>query len=97
MTQTAKTRRNKLLGLLHMAIKQRSVLDENYRDWLEQNFNVRSAANMTDDQLQEAVDYFRTEGWLDGRGRGASDREDRPTNAQWAKLAIQAVLLAGVA
>lgn len=81
------TSRNKLLGLLHMAIKRKKVKEQDYRDWLEKRFGVRSAANLTIKQLQDAVTDLRNAGWLDGVGRGSANGYNRPTPSQWNKLA----------
>ena len=79
--------RHTLLGLVHLAVKRQGLSDADYRNWLEQEFGVRSAADLTDAQLHSVVDAFRFSGWLDGKARGSSTTDDRPTPAQWAKIA----------
>ena len=83
-----KTERNRLLAQLHIALKQKRITDESYRNWLEKLFSVRSSTELDDDQLKQAVKLLRSAGWLDGRGRGATNGNgDRPTDKQWSKLA----------
>lgn len=79
--------RNTLLGLIHLAVDRQGISETEYRDWLEREFGVRSAASLTDEQLHSTVNCLRSAGWLDRKGRGASGRSDQPTTGQWAKIA----------
>lgn len=85
-----KTERNRLLAQIHIALKEKRITDESYRNWLEKIFSVRSSKDLDEGELQQAVKLFRSAGWLDGRGRGATENGDgnRPTDMQWSKLAV---------
>ena len=52
------TTRNDLLGCLHQAVKQIGLDEDDYRDKLEREFGVRSAKNLSDRQLEQALALF---------------------------------------
>ncbi|MFK5947796.1 MAG: regulatory protein GemA [Methylococcales bacterium] len=86
-----KTERNNLYAQLHIALKNKRVTDESYRKWLNEVFSVNSAKDLDEQQLRKAVRTLRSVGWLDGRGRGTTNKTgmgNRPSDKQWSKLAV---------
>lgn len=91
------TSRKKSLALIHMGaarllgIDNWNDPDQNtlYRDWLEANTGQRSCKHLDAQSLARAVRTLRAAGALDSTGRGGRGA-DRPTDAQWARLAALA-------
>ena len=81
-----KTERGRLLAKLHIAVQANPATDQEYRDWLEVGWGVRSSADLSLNQLRQAIGELERAGWLDGLARGG-DGEDRPTAKQWNFLA----------
>lgn len=84
--------RKTLLAQYHIGAKRLFGTDEDLRrSWLEQQIGHRSAAECTDAGLSAAVRELRRLGALDRPARGgAGGGIDRPTDTQWARLAILA-------
>ncbi len=53
--QTEKTLRNRLLGAIHIKRKRLKITEEQYRDFLWENFEVTSAAELYENGLQEIL------------------------------------------
>lgn len=61
-------------------------MDGAYRDWLHSKTGKRSCKELTSPQLDALVRELKRDGWLtDYRPGGRAD--NRPTDAQWRKLA----------
>lgn len=58
-----------------------------YRGWMKEQTGHASAAKAGNAELGDAIRELRRRGALDGRSRGGSGGPDRPTDAQWAKVA----------
>ena len=56
-------RRQKLLAIVHIAIKELDVSDDDYRETLRKEFGVSSAAALSLPELGDLVDRFREKGW----------------------------------
>lgn len=97
--KTSPQRRNADLATIHMGAK-RLFGDvskggdgrDGYEDWLERHTGKRSAGKLTTDQRIDLIKMMRKEGLvpdrkLGGTGPTASGQE-RPTSAQWAKIAV---------
>ena len=52
--QTEKTLRNRLLGAIHIKKKRLKITEEEYRDFLWENFEVCSASELYENGLQTA-------------------------------------------
>lgn len=65
--------RRKLLAKVHVLKKERGLDEDTYRGAIEALFGVRSAADLTDEQLMQLVAH------LDGR-RGRTEHQGRPRN-----------------
>lgn len=78
--------RNRLLGMIHVAVKHLGWDDATYRAWLEKQTGHASCKECSDRQLSLVADLLRDLGALDPpaavKGTGGSGR-DRPTQAQW--------------
>lgn len=78
--------RNRLLGVIHVAVKRLGWDDGIYRTWLEKQTGQTSCKACSDRQLSLVADLLRDMGALDKpapiKGTGGSGR-DRPTQAQW--------------
>lgn len=88
-----KSRRARLLSQVHIGKARAGLSDEAYRGMLADRFDgKRSAADLTDTELETLAKAFRLSGLLDGRARGASGGASgtRPTEEQWDKLAALA-------
>ena len=53
--QTEKTLRNRLLGAVHIKRKRLKITEEQYREFLWENFEVISASQLYEDGLQEIL------------------------------------------
>ena len=53
--QTEKTLRNRLLGVIHIKKKRLRITEEQYREFLWENFEVISASQLYEDGLQEIL------------------------------------------
>ncbi len=63
--------------------------DDEYRNWLSINTGKTSCTTMSDEELVSIVKQLREAGYIQfsHRGEGGTGGGNRPTNAQWAKLA----------
>ena len=53
--QTEKTLRNRLLGVIHIKKKRLRITEEQYREFLWENFEVISASQLYEDGLQAII------------------------------------------
>ena len=53
--QTEKTLRNRLLGVIHIKKKRLKITEEEYRDFLWENFEVCSASELYENGLREIL------------------------------------------
>lgn len=87
-------------GLIHNGFASRAAyeagrsltkdeLDILYRAWLEQRTGQRSCTTLTYVQLQHLIGELKAGGWIKDRSeyRPGGGGSDRPTDAQWRKLA----------
>lgn len=92
--------RNAYYGLIHKGFACRAASeagrpltkDENdmlYRNWLEQRTGQRSCKTLTYVQLQHLIGELKAGGWIKDRTdyRPGGGGSNRPTDAQWRKLA----------
>lgn len=96
--KTSPKRRNGDLAMIHIGAK-RLFGDvskggdgrEAYEDWLEGHTGKRSAGKLTDGQRSDLIKRMRKDRLIPDRNQGGLGRtvggHDRPTSAQWAKLA----------
>ncbi|WOF75334.1 regulatory protein GemA [Parvibaculaceae bacterium PLY_AMNH_Bact1] len=70
-------RRTQLIRLVHIAKKQRKLDDETYRDLLERETGLRSAGDMTDDQLEKVMAAFRAQGFKTKRQQRTTVKHDQ--------------------
>lgn len=63
--------------------------DDEYRNWLAITTGKTSCKSLTDDELIVVVKQLRESGYItfNHRGEGGKGHGNRPTSAQWAKLA----------
>ncbi|MBE8578628.1 regulatory protein GemA [Vibrio sp. OPT18] len=61
--------------------------DDEYRNYLAMTIGKTSCKEMSDEELVQVVINLRNEGYLDHPKRPGGSNSDRPTSAQWAKLA----------
>lgn len=66
--------RRGLLAKVHIAIKDLGILEEDYRDMLEREFFVTSAAALSLDELERLVARFEDCGWRPRGSRGGTTR-----------------------
>ncbi len=71
--------RRRLLATVHIAKKDLGLDDDAYRDVLETRTGERSAAKLSDTQLADLVEHFKTQGFRPKR------RTPRPAGPQLAK------------
>lgn len=65
--------------------------DDEYRNYLGITVGKTSCKDMTDEELVDLVKNLRSEGYLTfSKQPGGQGEGNRPTNAQWAKLAALA-------
>lgn len=78
--------RNRILGMIHVAVKRLGWDDATYRAWLEKQTGHASCKGCSDAQLSLVADLLRDMGAIDPpaavKGTGGSG-PDRPTQAQW--------------
>ncbi|MFV0261366.1 MAG: regulatory protein GemA [Kluyvera sp.] len=92
--------RNAYYGLIHKGFASRAAseagrpltkdeLDTLYRSWLEQRTGQRSCKTLTYVQLQHLLGELKAGNWIKDRTeyRPGGGGDDRPTDAQWRKLA----------
>ena len=76
--------RNALLGKIAIAVKQLGLPDESLRDILHRRYGVRSRTQLTEAQLGELVEHFKTLGFREaapqaqGRKAGRRTKADHP-------------------
>ncbi len=58
-----KQRRNGLFAMVHIALKDLDISDDDYRDILKNEFRVASASALSIPELGDLVDRFREKGW----------------------------------
>ncbi|MCS7082250.1 MAG: regulatory protein GemA [Bacteroidetes bacterium] len=58
-----RSRRNRLLALLHVARRELGWTEAQYRNWLEAQTGRRSAAQCTEEELERALYALRAWGW----------------------------------
>jgi len=58
-----KSRREKLLAMVHIAKKELGMVDDDYRLILKREFGKYSARDLTELELGYLIDYFREKGW----------------------------------
>ena len=71
-------KRRSLLARVHIAAKEMGLDEETYRDLLERETGQRSAAGLSDGQLERVLAGFRRRGWRPGRSGGWRPRSDKP-------------------
>lgn len=78
--------RNRILGMIHVAVKRLGWDDATYRAWLGKQTGKASCKECSESQLSLVADLLRDLGALDQpaavKGTGGGGR-DRPTQAQW--------------
>ncbi|WP_108945608.1 regulatory protein GemA [Shewanella halifaxensis] len=80
--------RNQAYGLVHKGMKamlQHQFTDDAYRAEIQKLTGQDSCKKMTDAQLTAVVEHLTRKGFL--ASRGARNNPNRPTQAQWRKLA----------
>ena len=98
MTKTSPQRRNADLATIHIGAKalfgdvsKGGDGRDQYETWLERHTGKRSAGKLSTDQRIDLIKMMRKEGLLPDRtpgGKGpTASGEERPTSAQWAKMA----------
>jgi hypothetical protein len=98
MTKTSPQRRNADLATIHIGAKalfgdvsKGGDGRDQYEVWLERHTGKRSAGKLSTDQRIDLIKMMRKEGLLPDRtpgGKGpTANGEERPTSAQWAKMA----------
>ncbi|UQZ89552.1 regulatory protein GemA [Deltaproteobacteria bacterium Smac51] len=55
--------RRGMLAKIHIAKKDLGLTDADYRHVLTVNYNVESAADLTDEQLNDLLNLFKQKGW----------------------------------
>lgn len=68
------------LAKIHIARKELQLPEESYRDLLHLQFNVESAAALTENEAARLLDIFRQRGWKPKKGQrqpGAASRDGR--------------------
>jgi hypothetical protein len=70
------------LGLLHARVAKAKITDDDYRNRLEREFNVRSARDLTDRQLDRALELFHVK-----PSAGGAHPHLRKVRALWIALA----------
>jgi hypothetical protein len=97
-TKTSPQRRNADLATIHMGAKglfgdvsKGGDGREAYEDWLERHTKKRSASKLTTGERIDLIRMMRKEGLVPDRRPGGTgptaSGEERPTSAQWAKIA----------
>lgn len=61
--------------------------EDEYRNYLALTIGKTSCKDMSDDELVSVVKNLRSEGYLEHTKRPGGTHGNRPTSAQWAKLA----------
>jgi len=98
MTKTSPQRRNADLATIHIGAKalfgdvsKGGDGRDQYEDWLARHTGKRSAGKLTTGERIELIKMMRKEGLVPDRtpgGKGpTASGEERPTSAQWAKMA----------
>jgi phage gp16-like protein len=81
--------RHGLLAKVHIALNDLDIPDEDYRDILEKDFGVRSAAALSINELQDLVAFFKSKGWKGKPGKSASQALAFRTRAEKMALEIE--------
>jgi phage gp16-like protein len=81
-------RRKSLIRLLHVAKRDRALDDEIYRDTLERATGKRSAAAMSEAELEKALKAMRAHGFRVKHSRTAPDPSRRPHRAREGQRAL---------
>jgi len=86
-----KARRSRLIAAVHLGAKRLGFTEDERRLWLERSTGKRSCSDLGDETLEQVVKALNDLGALDPPGsRGGTSSENRPTPAQWSKLAALA-------
>ena len=72
-------RRQGLLAMVHIALKDLGICDDDYRDILKREFGVSSAAALSGRELRELIERFKSKGWA---ARGKGGKVWRPKNTE---------------
>ena len=88
-------RRQALLAMVHIALKDLGMPDEDYRGILLEEFCVSSAAALSLSELGDLVDRFREKGWQPEGGRQRKEGSDMAEIRQARALRERAETLAG--
>jgi phage gp16-like protein len=89
--------RNRLLAKIHVAKKQADMDDDQYRDFLEEVTNLRSAGDMSPQQLMQVIEAFRRVGAAQTtvsyspKAGSRKTRKDKVV-AMWINLADQGIV-----
>lgn len=78
--------RNRLIARLHAMRRELGLDEELYRDKLEQITGKRSAAQLSDAELEEAVTRFRQGARVHRAARMPATKQGRMIQAQWISL-----------
>jgi len=62
------------LAKIHIAKKELQLTDEVYRDILYLNFDVQSAAKLSDSQATKMIEILKSKGWKPKRATGKRER-----------------------
>lgn len=87
-------RRQGLLAMVHIALKDLGICDEDYRDILEREFRVKSAGALSVRELGDLIERFKSKGWK-AKGKGGRPWRPRNTDGQLRALKDRARALAG--
>lgn len=96
--KTSPERRRSDLAMIHIGAKRlfgdvskNGDGREAYEDWLERLTGKRSSGNLTTGERIDLIKRMRKDGLIPDRNRGGlgqtANGEERPTSAQWAKIA----------
>lgn len=73
----SKTARQNMLAKVHLAKKELGLSDPDYRQVLRHNFGVESSAGLSDRELSDLLDHFKSKGWTPkSQGRPAENSRD---------------------
>lgn len=74
-------RRRKLLAAVHIAKMELDLLDEDYREILQEEFKARSAKALSNRDLIDLLKLFESKGWK-SKAQNARQRTQKKTQAQ---------------
>lgn len=81
--------RNRLLGLIHLAVKDLGMEDDDYREVLRRETGKQSAGQCSPPEMYRVIAAFERLGWK-GSGRGSARRASHPiarkARAMWIGL-----------